>query len=95
MGGYVGSTPFIYEKVTDNFGVVTLVDQPPKSNDFSLLRLSSGDRFEELYLEILRKCKALDSYEKNCNGSASLLPEMCRYMISDNDEFSKQLREKY
>lgn len=66
MGGYVGETAFLYDKLTQSAMIVV----PPTDADYRSLALSSGSTsgmFREKLSEVSTKCYAVDRWIEQCN----------------------------
>jgi hypothetical protein len=94
MGGYVGFRPFVYEKVTDDFGMVTFVNDPPTDSDFRMLKGSIS--FKERYSKLYDECKAIRMWDVACVNGEPNLSNMCRVMLDgESGEFVKKLYKDY
>lgn len=75
MGGYVGDTPFYYQKLTMMASMV----KPPEERDFKSLWISkrAGNSSDE-YVELAMKCRAAKKWPEICGTSyPARMPEMC------------------
>lgn len=94
MGGYVGMRPFVYQKVTDDFGLVTFVSDPPKDSDFRMLKGSFS--FEDRYSALYDQCKSMKLWITACVHNDSSYPEMCRLMLDGKPrEFINKLHKDF
>lgn len=82
MGAYVGSTKFIHERVTDDFGVVTFVASPPKDFEFKMLKHSTD--FESDFKELYSKCESIAKWNEKCNSAPETIADshrLCQMML--------------
>lgn len=94
MGGYAGARPFVYKKVTDDFGLVTLVDEAPEDYEFRSLIDSSS--FEREYKVLASKCRSIKEWNEVCGTRQMESHELCEPMTDPEDkEFIKKLHAKY
>ena len=94
MGGFAGSRPFVYEKVADDFGMVTFVNDSPTDSDFRMLKNTSS--FEEKYSELHNECRSIRLWDVACENGVSKLSNICRVMLDGAPgEFAKKLVKEY
>ena len=63
MGGYVGSTPFFYQKATQTVAIA----KPPEDSDFRMLYLSIGRAsFSDDYSKVSTQCRIMDQWRDIC-----------------------------
>lgn len=63
MGGYVGATPFLYEKLTETAAIV----KAPETSDFRMIWLGiKTDNFADDLTKVLMQCRMLDQWESTC-----------------------------
>lgn len=92
MGGYVGETAFIYNKLTEQAMIVT----PPTDSDYHSLALSVGSTsglFREKLSEISMKCYAVDRWIEQCKEP----PPRPKHDMCDKgtDEFFNELKRRF
>jgi len=94
MGGYAGATPFVYEKVAEGFGFVSLVREPP--DDYEFKSLMSTSSFEKEYKVLASKCKSIKDWNDACGTTPMESHEMCAPLIDPEEkDFVKKLYAKY
>lgn len=63
MGGYVGSTPFFYQKATQTVAIA----KPPEDSDFRMLYLSIGrSSFADDYSKVVSQCRIMEQWTSVC-----------------------------
>jgi hypothetical protein len=94
MGGYVGLRPFVYEKVTNDFAMVTFVSDTPKDSDFRMLKGSLS--FKERHSTLYDECRSIRIWNTACGINEIDFPEMCRLMLDGKPrEFIDKLYKDY
>lgn len=92
MGGYVGDTPFYYQKLTMMASMV----KPPEERDFKSLWLSKrvGSSADE-YVELAMKCRAAKKWPEICGSDyPARVSEMCNE-FEEGKNIYNFLDEKY
>ena len=87
MGGYTGSTLFLYEKVYEDIGTVTIAEDPPSDYDFR--RLKGNSDFSSHYSKLYSKCRTVNKIANSCAGTTPSLPDLCKLMLVDGKEGQK------
>lgn len=65
MGGYVGSTPFFYQKSTDTVAIV----KGPEDSDFRMLWLGiQAGNFSDDLDKVLAKCRVASQWDTVCTN---------------------------
>jgi hypothetical protein len=92
MGGYVGSSPFIYRA---DINQAKIVNPPDKSDFRSLwLNIKLKQSWDEKFLEFSDRCKTVDYWEKICGKPSPVsLPKLCNDMLNGSGgEFLNALK---
>lgn len=81
MGGYVGATPFFYEKRTETAAIV----KSPETSDFRSIWLGIKSKdFADDLTKVLMQCRALDQWGSVCQTPHPQgKPDMCAVIQGD------------
>lgn len=94
MGGYVGSTPFFYEKSTTTSAIVS----PPKTDDFYSywLAIRANSPGTEQYTELRQKCDLILRWKSVCGQEypASRHP-LCEAASGPGDKFYLAMKKQF
>lgn len=93
MGGYVGKTPFLFEKRTE----MAVIVKPPEDSDFRSLWLGIKlNNFSEDLTKVLMQCRAVDQWDAVCGTP---LPQpthpFCPVVQGDAGAIYSKLRDAY
>ncbi len=94
MGAYSGKSAFIYDEITEGFGLSYLMSEPLVDRDFERLINGGQSYFSDNYKKIQEGCGFTDKWAKVC-GKRTPFPEhrLCASFASDS--FIKDLYKEF
>ncbi|QNK65830.1 hypothetical protein [Variovorax sp. PAMC26660] len=94
MGGYVGNTPFFYEKSSTTSAIV----QPPRTEDFQMYWLSirsKSSSVEEL-MQLHQKCDLVARWKSVCGGEyPGSRHALCEALSGPGDKFYLAMKKEF
>ena len=93
MGGYVGSTPFMYEKSLDMATIVSV----PEDRDFRFLWSDiRSSNFGESLTKLVSQCQNQQKWPEVCATSPPFSSHrMCEVLLGDPKQIFEKLKAEY
>lgn len=93
MGGYVGNTPFMYEKNLEMASIVTA----PEDRDFRSIWLGMRtDSYAEEFIKVMSQCQALERWDSVCaTPHPQPKHQMCNVLLGDPKDIYHKLKAAY
>jgi hypothetical protein len=94
MGAYVGRSPFIYDKITDDFGLTYMMREPLTDRDFEVLVNGSDRYFKENFTKIQEGCGFSEKWKEVCSENQPF-PEHRLCAEISNEDFMRNLFQEF